>query len=108
MWVALVEDGRTLGQDAIDADLTPYDVDGSYADPGARLDHNVMYERLHSTADLLTAVLDAGLAVELYHEQDVTPAPTDWMERGDDGLYRFPEGAHRFPVAYSLRARRPA
>ena len=108
MWVALVEDGRTLCQDAIDADLVSYDEDGSYADRGAHIDHTVTYERLHSTGDLLTAVLDAGLTIEMYHEQDVTPAPSDWMERHDDGLYHFPDGTFRFPVAYSLLARRPA
>jgi SAM-dependent methyltransferase len=107
MWVAMVEDGRTLCQDAFDADLVSYDEDGSYADREAHIDHTVTYERLHSTGDLLTAVLDAGLTIEMYHEQDVTPAPSDWMERRDDGLYHFPDGAFRFPVAYSLRARRP-
>jgi SAM-dependent methyltransferase len=106
MWVALVEDGHTICQDAIDADLVAWDQDGSYADREAHLEHTVSYERLHSTADLLTAVLDAGLTVELYHEFDVTPAPTDWLERRDDGLFHFPDSAFRFPVSYSLRARR--
>jgi len=106
MWVAMVEDGRTICQDAIDADLVSYDQDGSYADRDAHLDHTVSYERLHSTADLLSAVLDAGLTLELYHELDVTPAPAPWLELGDDWLYHFPADMHRFPLSYSLRARR--
>jgi SAM-dependent methyltransferase len=106
MWVAMVEDGKTICQDAIDADLVSYDEDGSYADRDAHLDHTVSYERLHSTGDLLTAVLDAGLTIELYHEFDVTGAPAPWLERRDDGLYHFPPDAFRFPLSYSLRARR--
>ncbi|HEY8547425.1 MAG TPA: hypothetical protein VIL36_20325, partial [Acidimicrobiales bacterium] len=108
MWMALIEDGRTVCQDAINADLVSYDQDGSYADPDAHLDHTVTYERLHSTADLLSAILGAGLILELYHEQDVTPAPTPWLERHDDGLWHFPPDMLRFPLAYSLRARRPS
>jgi SAM-dependent methyltransferase len=106
MWMALIEDGHTLCQDAIDADLVSYDEDGSYADRDAHLDHTVTYERLHSTGDLLTAVLDAGLTVELYRERDVTPAPAPWLERRDDDLFHFPDDAFRFPLSYSLRARR--
>lgn len=105
MWIAMVEDGRTICQDAIDADLVSYDEDGSYADPDAHLDHTVTYERLHTTGDLLSAVLDAGLTIELYRERDVTGAPAPWLELGDDGLYRFPADAFRFPLSYSLRAR---
>jgi hypothetical protein len=51
-------------------------------------------------------VLDAGLRIELFHEFDATPSPTPWLEQGEDGLYRFPSGMHRFPLSYSLRARR--
>lgn len=107
MWAAVVEDGRELCQDSIDADLACYDEDGSYAAPEAKLANTVSFERLHSISDLLSSVLDTGLELELFHEFDVTPAPTPWLERGADGLYRFPEGAVRFPVSYSLRARRP-
>lgn len=107
MWSAMVEDGHSLCQDAIDADLERFTDYHSYADPEAPLDHAVGYERVHTTADLLSAVLGAGLTVELYHELDVTPAPTPWLERGEDGLYRFPPGRFRFPLTYSLRASLP-
>ena len=56
---------------------------------------------------VLTAVLNAGMSIELFHEFDVTPAPTPWLEIGDDRLYRFRPGAPPFPLTYSLRARRP-
>jgi SAM-dependent methyltransferase len=110
MWVALIEDGRTICQPAIDAPYTRWDDDErfSYADPSRPLEHRSSFERLHSIADVLSAVLDVGLQVELFHEFDVTPAPTAWLELGEDRLYRFPAGAHPFPLTYSLRARCPA
>ena len=66
------------------------------------------FERLHAISEVLTAVLDAGMTIELFHEFDVTPAPTPWLEPRDDRLYGFPEGRRRFPLTYSLRARHPA
>jgi hypothetical protein len=109
MWVALGDDGKSLREDAIGADFQRWDEpgEGSYAAPDARFEHTANYQRTHAISDVLTAVLDAGLGIELFHEFDVTPAPTPWLERGADGLYRFPVGSHRFPVMYSVRARRP-
>lgn len=66
------------------------------------------FERLHAISEVRTAVLDAGMTIELFHEFDVTPAPTPWLERQGDCLYSFPEGKRRFPLTYSLRGRRPA
>ena len=108
MWVAVIEDGRSICQHAIDAPFERWDDDGSYADPTARLEHTASWERLHAIGDVLTAVLDADLAVELFHEFDVTPAPTPWLVRRDDGLYGFGPEQRRFPLTYSLRARRRA
>ena len=107
MWVALIQDGRTVCQDAIDASFTRWDdAQGSYAAPEAVFANTGSWERLHSISDLLSGVLDAGLRIELFHEFDATPSPTPWLEQGEDGLYRFPSGMHRFPLSYSLRARR--
>ncbi|HXH59443.1 methyltransferase [Iamia sp.] len=108
MWVALIEDGKTIGQDAIDAPFQRWDEGGrvSYAAPGHPLVQTAAFERLHSISDVLSSILSVDLEIELFHEFDVTPAPTPWLERGRDRLYRFPEGAARFPLTYSLRARR--
>jgi hypothetical protein len=71
------------------------------------LEHHVTYERDHALSDVLTAVLDAGLTIELFHEQSYTAVPWPWAERGDDGYYRLPPASPSFPLTYSLRARRP-
>jgi hypothetical protein len=62
----------------------------------------------HLGTDTLCWARDAGLTLELLHEQPYTNAPWPWLERGTDGYYRLPAGWPRFPLTYSLRARRPA
>jgi len=108
MWLALVSDGTSICQDAIGAQLTLWEGrQGSYAAPGATFGHTSNCQCFHTISDVLSAVLDAGMHIELFHEFDVTPCPTPWLVRGNDRLYRFGEGMYRFPLCYSLRARRP-
>lgn len=109
MWVALVEDGRTVCQPAIGADYLCWDEPDrtSYAAPGQPLAQTAGWERLHTLSEVVSALLAADLEIELFHEHDATPAPTPWLRRGTDGLYRFPDGVFPFPLSYSLRARRP-
>jgi SAM-dependent methyltransferase len=108
MWVALVEDGSTITQHALEAPYTRWDEPNrvSYADPNRPLSAVSSFERLHAISEVLSAVLDVGMTIELFHEFDVTPAPTPWLELGEDRLYRFRPGRPRFPLTYSLRARR--
>ncbi len=108
MWMAVWGDGTTISQQAIDAPFERWEDEDprSYAAPDVPLREAVSFERLHSISDVLSAVLGAGLRIELFHEFDVTPAPTAWLEQGADRLFHFPAGMLRFPVTYSLRARR--
>jgi 2-polyprenyl-3-methyl-5-hydroxy-6-metoxy-1,4-benzoquinol methylase len=105
----VLDDGRTLVQDIFEADFVPWDETGggTYAAPGAEMQHTMSWERVHAISDVISAVLDAGLVVELFHEQSYTNAAWPWTERGDDGFYRLPAGWPRFPLTYSLLARRP-
>ena len=91
MWVALIQDGTTLCQDALGAAYTCWDEPDrrSYADPKPLLSNVSSFERLHAISEVLTAVLDVGLTIELFHEFEVTPAPTPWLELGPDRLYHF-------------------
>jgi hypothetical protein len=70
------------------------------------MSNKVTFERAHGIGDVLSAVLDAGLSVELFREHDYTNAPWPWAVRGDDGFFRLPEGFPRYPLTYSLRARK--
>lgn len=106
--IGVVDDGRTISQDILDAQYVGYEEPGgTYAAPDATFANTVSYERAHALSEVVTAVLDAGLGLELFHEQSYTNAPWPWAERGADGFYRLPQGWPKYPLTYSLRARRP-
>jgi len=104
--VGMIGDGRTIGQDILDAEYGAWNRHGTYAVPDAVLANTVTFEGVHAISDVLTAVLDAGLVLELFHEQSFTNAPWPWTVRGDDGFYRLPSGWPRYPLTFSLRARK--
>jgi 2-polyprenyl-3-methyl-5-hydroxy-6-metoxy-1,4-benzoquinol methylase len=104
----VVGDGRTIDQDIFEADYTRWDEPGgTYAAPDAVLTNTASYERVHSLSEVISAVLKAGLTLELLHEQSYTNACWPWTVKGDDGFYRLPVGWPKYPLTYSLRARRP-
>ena len=85
---------------------------GTYADLEAKTTHNATREWAHSLADVVSAVLDAGLRIELLprarlHALSPLPAPD---RRHRDTQRRLPlppaRGEPRLPLMYSLRARR--
>jgi hypothetical protein len=71
--------------------------------------NNRSYEWNHGLGAIVSAVINAGLQPELVHEHEITEFER-WpmLVRGEDGLYRLPEGTPSLPLMYSLRARRPA
>ena len=80
---------------------------GTYADLTARTSVNVTHEWSHPISEVLTAVLGAGLHLELFHEHDYTVSPRWPHLVSDDGrTFRQPEGTPRLPLMFSLRARR--
>jgi SAM-dependent methyltransferase len=103
----VIDDGRTLAHDIFQAEYARSDdPGGTYAVPDAHLANTVTFERAHALGEVVTAVLDAGLVVELLHEQSYTSAPWPWAVRDADGFFRLPPGWPSFPLTYSLRARR--
>jgi SAM-dependent methyltransferase len=82
---------------------------GSYADREAAVVHDTSYQWSHTLADVLDAVLGAGLRVEFLHEFPVYfYARFPGMTRGDDGWWRL-QGVHaRLPLLFSLKTTRPA
>ena len=86
---------------------------GTYADLEAKTVHNATHEWTHPISEVLSAVLGAGLQLELFHEHDYTLFSRWPMLERDElvgvtkFIYRFPAGQPRLPLIYSLRARRP-
>lgn len=106
--VGVVHDGRTIDLDTFAGPFERWEEKGgTYAAPDAELANTASYERVHALSEVLSAVLDAGLSIELFHEHATSKAPWPWCERGADGLWRLPAGWPSFPLSYSLRARQP-
>jgi len=85
-----------------------FDDPGTYADLEASTAHNRTEEWQHTLADIVTALLDAGLVLELLSEHDYTLFPRwPFLEKSGFDTFRIPEGRPRVPLMVSLRARRP-
>lgn len=106
--IGVVNDGRTITHDILDAPYLRWEEKGgTYAVADATMRNTVTYERPPSVAEVISAVLDAGLVLELFHEHSYTNGPRPWMVRGTDGYYRLPAGWPKYPLMYSLLARKP-
>lgn len=87
-----------------------FEESGSYADPDAPVGGK-QHEWNHPTSDVVTALVDAGLTLEFFHEHPAganAPVHSQWLEWlvvDDDGRERAPHDA--LPMLYSLKARRP-
>jgi hypothetical protein len=107
MVLGVLGDGRTLEQDIFEAQYVRWDEKGgTYAAPDATLLNTTTFERVHSLSDVMSALLEAKLSIELFHEQSYTNAPWPWAVKCDDGFYRLPIGWPKFPLTYSLLARK--
>ena len=80
-------------------------IHGSYADPDAPLEHNVAYGWSHSFAEILNALIGAGLRLESVHEFPCSVVPfSRSMKRAADGWYYLPGGRRDVPFLFSLKA----
>jgi SAM-dependent methyltransferase len=81
----------------------------TYTDGPALTEGTVAYEWRHSVGAVVTALVRAGLRIELLREADTLPWPR-WpdMIRTDDGWFRLPDSSPRIPLLYALKASRPA
>jgi SAM-dependent methyltransferase len=99
------DDDLTIEHDYFQTEPFNFDDPGTYADLEARTEHNRTEEWQHPLGDVVSAVIDAGLTIELLHEHDYTLFPRwPFLERDGDS-YRMPAGQPRLPLMYSLRAR---
>ncbi len=86
------------------------DEQGSYADLNLPTRNNATIEWAHTIADVIGAVLGAGLRVELLSEHDYTLFPRfphlieDRELLSAQAVYRQPEDRPKLPLMYSLRA----
>jgi SAM-dependent methyltransferase len=99
------DDDLTIEHDYFQTEPFNFDDPGTYADLEARTEHNRTEEWQHPLGDVVSAVIDAGLTIELLHEHDYTLFPRWPFLEQDGDSYRMPAGQPRLPLMYSLRAR---
>ncbi len=81
-----------------------YPVEGSYADANAEVS-GTSYEWEFGLADVIQAVLDAGLRLVFFHEHNYLPYRSHgFLVRRDDGMYVSPEPKGGLPLMFSLCA----
>jgi len=86
-----------------------FDDDGTYADLSAKLQHRRTCEWPHPTSEVVSALIDAGLRIEFFHEFPFMPYAQlpSLMERVDDMTWRLTEHDGSVPLAYSIMATKP-
>jgi SAM-dependent methyltransferase len=87
-----------------------FDVKGSYADPDAEVGEQKEHGWDHGLGEIVTALIDAGLRIESLEEHPYLGWATDFLVESAPGSGRFvlPPGAGELPLAFSLRATKPA
>jgi SAM-dependent methyltransferase len=83
--------------------------DGTYADRGARISNRVFYCYPFTVADVVTALIDAGLRLDYLHEFPFTTFPyLPLMTKTDEMTYRLTDNDGSIPLMFSLKAMKPA
>lgn len=79
---------------------------GTYVDRNAKLEHDVTYEWPHPTSEVLSALIDAGLRIEHFHEFPYTcwAQLATLMQPDGPGQYRLIEHDGSVPLVYSIKA----
>lgn len=85
-----------------------FDEETTYAGPPVKLQNRATYEWPHPTSEVLTALIDAGLRIEFFHEFPFTgwaqiPSMMEWR----DGQARLKDRDGSLPLTYSIRATKP-
>jgi SAM-dependent methyltransferase len=82
---------------------------GTYTDRNAPVKNNVTYDWPHPPSEVLTALIDAGLRIDFFHEfPHTTYSYLPFVEPAEDGMYRLTKHDGCIPMVYSIRATKEA
>jgi len=82
---------------------TYWEADGSYAEPGAKMENKGDYEWAHPISEIVNALIKAGLTIEEFNEYPYTVYPQlPFMKLHPDGYTRLP--GNKLPLLYSIKA----
>lgn len=81
--------------------------EGTYNGSDAKLTSRRTYEWVHSTSRVLNSLIAAGLEITAVEEHDLLPwAMYSTLVPASKGLWRLPDGHVRFPLSWSIKARK--
>jgi SAM-dependent methyltransferase len=81
---------------------------GSYASPAAILDNQVTYSWPAGVAEVISALLAAGLHLETLHEYPHSPERLrPGLIQDDDGFWRTPPELPDLPLVFAVRVSKP-
>ena len=102
------ETGSTVESDYFDTTGQVEDLQYTYTDGDAAIEHATSVQFQHPLGEIVTALIAAGLRIEFLHEQDFSLWRTFRTLRPSPGSAAFrPEpGKPRVPLLFSLRAAR--
>ncbi len=82
-----------------------FDVETSYAEPDAKHTEPITnYQWNHSMAEILNALMDAGLHIQYLHEFPMTVFKQLPFMEEKDGWYRLPKNLPKIPFLFSVKA----
>ncbi|MGD1996736.1 MAG: class I SAM-dependent methyltransferase [Anaerolineae bacterium] len=87
------------------AEPVRFEVEGSYADPAAKVAQSVTYEWFHPLAEVINSLTSVGLRIEFLHEFPYSSYQMfPFLERDDDGWWRLDPQYGSIPLTFSLKA----
>lgn len=91
------------------AEPVVFDDPGTYVATETPIEHGVTHTWNHGIADIVTALLDAGLTLTGLAEHDSVPwqALPGLMTRDDAGEWRLTDNPSRVPCSFTIQAVRP-
>lgn len=82
-----------------------FPVEGSYADPEAKIDQQVEYEWSPQMGEIITGLIDAGLQIEFVREYPFTCyRHFPFLVQREEDRWYLPEGIPNIPLTFTLRA----
>lgn len=106
----VLDDGERIAHGYFEEPDSPLvDNSGSTYTDGDLLETVTTYEWNHSISEIVTALLENGLALDSLTEHDWTLfRQFPWLTQLSSGEFIIPEGRPRIPLSFSLTAHAPA
>jgi SAM-dependent methyltransferase len=84
-----------------------FKIETTYTGDTTVMTNQATREWIHPLSEILGALIEAGLMIEMFHEHEVLPwLGLQFMVPSSNRWWRLPDGHPRFPLSFSLKARK--